>query len=123
IVPGLLGRIARASSARMVDARSPYAAGRAKAAGKSGGTTPGTRKDNTTNRKLCKMRNGFSDWASGVLRNAGQMVRAAMVPQAMKLRSTLTTNMSSGRITVPPLAADARGGAYAAPGNCHSEIT
>jgi hypothetical protein len=66
-------------------------------------TTPGIKKDNPTNRKLCRRRIGFSASARDLFRSAGQIIRAAMIPQAMKLSSTLTMKMSSRRITEPLL--------------------
>src|SRR5215471_11025014 len=70
--------------------RSPYAAGRAKAIGKSGETTPGSKKAKLMNRKPCKTSIGCRARARGRLRSAGQKYRAVTIPQAVKLRAILT---------------------------------
>src|SRR5262245_55865701 len=70
--------------------RSPWAAGRAKAIGKSGETTPVTKKANPINRKPCKKSIGRRARARGRLRSAGQKYRAVTTPQAVKLRAILT---------------------------------
>jgi hypothetical protein len=79
-IPSLLCSAASASKARTAVTRSPYAAGRAKAAGKSGETTPGTKNAKPMNRKLCKRSSGRRARARGWMHSAGQRYRAAMIP-------------------------------------------
>jgi hypothetical protein len=72
--------VAHANSARIAVARSPYAAGPAKAAGRSGETTPGIRNVNPTNRKLWNRRIGRRASARRRLRNAGQTYCHVTIP-------------------------------------------
>jgi hypothetical protein len=67
--------------------RSPYAAGLAKAAGKSGDTTPDTRNAKPMNRKQCRRRSGRRASAGGWRRSSGQMYHAVTSPQATKLKA------------------------------------
>src|SRR5215472_9924598 len=92
MIPNTLFSVAIASKARIEVVRSPYAAGRAKATGRSGDTTPGITKAKPTNRKVCKRSNGRSASVRGTRRSAGQMYRFAMIPHEMKLRITLIPN-------------------------------
>src|SRR5215813_13309040 len=94
MIPDTLFSVAIANKARIEVVRSPYAAGRAKATGRSGDTTPGIRKTKPTNRKVCKRSNGRRDSVRGTRRSAGQMYRFAMIPHEMKLRITLIPNIA-----------------------------
>src|SRR5215468_6701326 len=93
-IPNELPNVAIASKAKIDVVKSPYAAGRAKAIGRSGDTTPGIRKAKPTNRKVCKRSNGRRASIRGTRRSAGQMYRFAMIPHEMKLRITLIPNIA-----------------------------
>src|SRR5262249_40505341 len=92
MIPNVLPKVAIASKARIAELRSPYAAGRAKATGRSGETTPGITKAKPTNRKVCKRSNRRRASARGTRRSAGQTYRLAIIPHEMKLRITLIPN-------------------------------
>src|SRR5262245_5134973 len=92
MIPNTLFSAAIASKARIEVVRSPYAAGRAKATGRSSETTPGITKAKPTNRKVCKRSNGRKASVRGTRRSAGQMYRFAMIPHEMKLKITLIPN-------------------------------
>src|SRR5262245_41366067 len=94
MIPNELPNVAIASKAKIDVLKSPYAAGRAKAIGRSGDTTPGIRKAKPTNRKVCKRSNGRRASVRGTRRSAGQMYRFAMIPHEMKLRITLIPNIA-----------------------------
>src|SRR5262245_50252643 len=94
IIPNVLPKVAIASKARIEELRSPYAAGRAKAAGRSGETTPGIKKAKPTNRKVCNRSNGRMASTRGARRSAGQMYRLAIIPHEIKLRITLIPNIA-----------------------------
>src|SRR5215510_791541 len=94
MIPSTLFSVTIANKARIEVVRSPYAAGRAKATGRSGDTTPGIRKAKPTNRKVCKRSNGRRASVRGTRRSAGQMYRFAMIPHEMKLRTTLIPNIA-----------------------------
>src|SRR6516225_583795 len=94
MIPNELPNVAIASQAKIDVVKSPYAAGRAKAAGRSGDTTPGIRKAKPTNRNVCKRSNGRRASIRGTRRSAGQMYRFAMIPHEMKLRITLIPNIA-----------------------------
>jgi hypothetical protein len=102
MAPSRLLSVANASSASRDVARSPYAAGRAKASGKSGDTTPGTRNANPTKRKACSRSSGRSATVRGLLRSAGQMYRAPIRPHTTMPRSTLTPKITCGCIIGSP---------------------
>src|SRR5262249_17233397 len=97
-IPNLLCSAASASKARTAATRSPYAAGRAKAAGRSGETTPGTKNAKPTNLKLCKRRSGRKARTRGWMSSAGQRDRNVVIPQARKLRAILVPNKACGGI-------------------------
>src|SRR6516165_3230213 len=80
------------SNARIAAMMSPYAAECAKADGRSGDTTPGTRKANPMKRKLCRMSKGRNASARCWRRSSGQIYRAVIIPHAMKLNAMLTKN-------------------------------
>src|SRR5262245_20563099 len=94
MIPNELPNVAIASKAKIDVVKSPYAAGRAKAIGRSGDTTPGIRNAKPTNRKVCKRSNGRRASVRGTRRSAGQMYRFAMIPHEMKLRITLIPNIA-----------------------------
>src|SRR5215472_16826954 len=90
--PDALGSDISASKASIAAMMSPYAAECAKADGRSGDTTPGTRTANPMKRKLCRMSRGCNASARGRRRSSGQMYRAVTIPHAMKLKAMLTKN-------------------------------
>src|SRR5262245_18795698 len=90
--------VAIADKARIEVASAVYAAGRAKATGRSGDTTPGIRKTKPTNRKVSKRSNSRRASVRGTRRSAGQMYRLAMIPPDMKLRITLIPNIARSGI-------------------------
>jgi hypothetical protein len=92
VIPNELPNVAIASKAKIEALRSPYAAGRAKATGRSGDTTPGITKAKPTNRKVRKRSSRRKASVRGTRRSAGQMYRFAMIPHDMKLRITLIPN-------------------------------
>src|ERR1700730_16774584 len=95
--------------------RPPYAAGCAKADGRSGDTTPGTRNANPIKRKLCRISRGRNASARCLRRSSGQMYREVTIPQEMRLNAMLTKKQICGCIKVLLLefqrssAADGRG--------------
>jgi len=92
MIRNMLFSVAIANKARIQVVRSPYAAGRAKATGRSGDITPGITKAKPTKRKVCKRSNRRRASVRGTRRSAGQMYRFAMIPHEMKLRITLIPN-------------------------------
>src|SRR5215470_16032000 len=98
MIPNTPFSVTIANKARIEVVRSPYAAGRAKATGRSGDTTPGITKAKPTNRKVCKRSNGRRASVRGTRRSAGQMYRLAMISHEMKLRITLIPNIARSGI-------------------------
>src|SRR5215469_12449689 len=98
---------------------SPYAAERAKAAGRSGDTTPGTRNASPMKRKLCRMSRGCNASARCLPRSSGQIYRVVTIPQAIKLNAMLTKNQSCDMMNISffefqPLTAAGSGDWYVA---------
>src|SRR5215471_11348164 len=90
--PAALGSNSSESNASIAAMMSPYAAECAKAAGRSGDTTPGTRNAKPMNRKLCRISRGRNASARCRERSSGQIYRAVTIPHAMKLNAMLTKN-------------------------------
>src|SRR5262249_15962501 len=93
-MPDAVGSDIRASKASIAAMISPYAADCAKAEGRSGDTTPGTRNANPMKRKLCRMSKGRNASAGCRRRSCGQMYRGATIPHAIQLNAMLTKKKS-----------------------------
>src|SRR5262252_6895528 len=91
------------SNASVAAMMSPYAAECAKAGGRSGDTTPGTRNASPMKRKLCRVSRGRNASARGWRRSSGQIYRAVTIPQAMKLNAMLTKNQSCVTMNISSL--------------------
>src|SRR5579864_3049733 len=98
--PDALGSDISASKASIAAMVSPYAAECAKADGRSGDTTPGTRNANPMKRKLWRMSTGRNASARCRRHSFGQMYWAVTIPQAMKLNAMLPKNQSCGTMNI-----------------------
>src|SRR5499427_7863821 len=98
--PDALGSDISAINASIAAMMSPYAAECAKADGRSGDTTPGTRNANPMKRKLCRMSRGRNASARCRRRSSGQIYRAATIPHAIKLNAMLPKNQSCDTMNI-----------------------
>src|SRR5262249_31598000 len=98
--PDALGSDISASKASIAAMMSPYAAACANADGRSGATTPGTKKATPMKRKLCRMSTGRNASARCRRRSSGQMYRAVTIPQAMKLNAMVPKNQSCDMMNI-----------------------
>src|SRR5215471_14732274 len=96
--PDAVGSAISASKASIAAMMSPYAAEWAKADGRSGDTTPGTRNANPMKRKLWRMSRGGNASTCCQRRSSGQMYREVTITHAMRLNAMLTKKGSCDRI-------------------------
>src|ERR1700735_701266 len=101
--PPLRDSDASDSNASVAATMSPKASACAKADGRSGDTTPGTRKARPIKRKLCRMRIGRSASVRCSRRRFGQVARFATTPHAMKEKATLAKKQSCGNMSLSSL--------------------
>src|ERR1700744_1430474 len=91
-------RDASESNANVAAMMSPVASECAKADGRSGDTTPGTKNARPMKRKLCSTRIGRNASALGRALSFGQMYCFATVPHATRLKAMLMKKHSCGDI-------------------------